>query len=325
MFRSTVVACAFLCGSAAWAQSIISAHSGVIHYIEGDVSIDGTNIHPKFAQYPEVKEGQVLATDEGRAEVLLTPGVFLRLAEDSSVRMISNSLADTRLEVLSGSALVEVGELLDHNAVTLETRGVQIELPKRGLYRMDADSARLRVYDGQALVIAGSQKIKAKKKHEIALDTDQLADAKFDPKKTDPFYRWSARRANYIAAANIISARTAARSGYSSSLLGGQLGWNWNPWFGMYTFTPATGMYWSPFGSPFYNPGVVTGLYYPRRAVFGGPSMSGGPGAGSAAAPVAPAPSMGGSGTRGGFNGGRFSGGGRSGGGMPHATGTRGR
>ncbi len=88
----------------AWAQSVISAHSGVVDYIEGDVSIDGTAIHPKFAEFPDVKAGQLVATAEGRAEILLTPGVFLRMAENTSVRMLSNALADTRLEVVSGSA-----------------------------------------------------------------------------------------------------------------------------------------------------------------------------------------------------------------------------
>src|ERR1700692_3796330 len=105
------------------AQSVISAHSGVIHYVEGDVTIDGTAIHPKFAEFPDVKPGQSLATGEGRVELLLTPGVFLRLTDNSSVRMISNALPDTRLEVVTGSALIEVGELLEHNAIAFDAAG----------------------------------------------------------------------------------------------------------------------------------------------------------------------------------------------------------
>ena len=88
LFRSLGVFAASL----AWGQQAISARSGMIHYIEGDATIDGTAIHPKFAAFPDVKNGQLLATGEGRAEVLLTPGVFLRLAENSSVRMLSNAL-----------------------------------------------------------------------------------------------------------------------------------------------------------------------------------------------------------------------------------------
>ena len=86
----------------------------MIHYVEGVVTVDGTAVHPKFAEFPDVKNGQVLATEEGRVEVLLTPGVFLRLTENSSVRMLSNALANTRMEMVAGSALIEVAELLDH-------------------------------------------------------------------------------------------------------------------------------------------------------------------------------------------------------------------
>ncbi|MEQ1949455.1 MAG: hypothetical protein ABL995_19850, partial [Bryobacteraceae bacterium] len=90
-----------------WAQAVISARSGIVHYVEGDVAIDGEATQPKFAQFPEVKNGQVLSTAEGRVEMLLTPGVFLRLSENSSVKMVSNSLANTRVEVLTGTALIE--------------------------------------------------------------------------------------------------------------------------------------------------------------------------------------------------------------------------
>src|SRR5579862_7552067 len=141
------------------AQSVISAHSGVIHYVEGDVSVDGTPVHPKFAEFPDVRAGQVVATAEGRAEILLTPGVFLRIAENSSVRMLSNALADTRLEVVSGSALVEVGELLEHNAISFEASGVHMELAKKGLYRIDASPASLRVYEGQVRVTSGTESL----------------------------------------------------------------------------------------------------------------------------------------------------------------------
>ena len=264
------------CGGALWAQSVISAHSGVVHYVEGEVTIDGTGIHPRFAEFPDLKDGQVLAAEEGRVEVLLTPGVFLRLAENSSVRMISNSLTDTRMEVVSGSALVEAGELLPNNAVTFETHGVRIGIPKKGLYRIDAGGARLQVYDGQAIVSSASENITAKKGHEIALDGATLTDEKFDVKATDPFYRWSARRAEYIAAANITAARVESNSKYRSGYAGGGAStWNWNPWFGMFTFVPASGIYWSPFGSPFYSPRVVTGIYVPRRQVWAGPQLGG--------------------------------------------------
>ena len=263
-----VAICTFAFAASAGAQSVISAHSGVIHYVEGDVTIDGSAVHPKFAEFPDVKSGQVLATEEGRAEVLLTPGVFLRVTENSSVRMLSNALADTRMEVLSGSVLVEVGELLPNNAIAFDAAGAHMTLAKKGLYRIDAGPARLRVYDGQAVVSEGSDSLTAKKGHEIDLDAAKLLDARFDVKDTDSFYRWGARRAEYVAAANVISARVASNSDYKSGFASGAGGWSWNPYFGMFTFLPASGVYFSPFGAAFYSPGMVNAYYFPQRTAW---------------------------------------------------------
>jgi hypothetical protein len=247
----------------------------VIHYVEGDVTIDGGAVHPKFAEFPDVKPGQVLATEEGRVEVLLTPGVFLRLTENSSVRMISNSLADTRMKVVSGSALIEVGELLEHNAIAFDAAGAHITFAKKGLYRIDADPARLRVYDGQAGVYLGADSLIARKGHAIDLDAAKLVDARFDVKDTDSFYRWGARRADYVAAANLISARVASNSDYSSGFSSGTTGWSWNPYFGMFTFVPANGVYFSPFGAAFYSPAAVNYYYFPQRnAAYVSPASS---------------------------------------------------
>src|ERR1700674_3851376 len=89
MARLTLVLA--LAGSVSvWGQSAISAHSGMIHYVEGKVLLEGQPVDPKFGEFPEVKNDQVLETEEGRAEVLLTPGVFLRVAENSSFKMLSN-------------------------------------------------------------------------------------------------------------------------------------------------------------------------------------------------------------------------------------------
>src|ERR1700722_1036775 len=137
-----------LAGSAcAWGQAALSAHSGMIHYVEGKVLLEGEPVDPKFGEFPEVKNDQVLQSEEGRAEVLLTPGVFLRISENSSFRMLSNRLTDTAIEVLSGSVLFEVDELLKDNALTVRYKDATVSLTKHGLYRFDADASCLRVYD----------------------------------------------------------------------------------------------------------------------------------------------------------------------------------
>ena len=249
----------FLLGAAcAWAQSAISAKSGMIHHVEGKVLLDGQPVDPKFAEFPQVLNDQVLATEEGRAEVLLTPGVFLRLSEGSSFQMESNKLSDTALKVLSGSALFEVDELLPDNAITVHFNDASMVLLKKGLYRIDADQNRLRVYDGEVRITSGAQTITAKKGKQVQIGA-VLQASNFDTKTTDPFFRWASRRSEYIATANVSSARLAGSSGLVSSYGS----WAWNPWFGMFTYLPGTGYYYNPFGYMFYSPGFVYYAYQP--------------------------------------------------------------
>jgi len=268
MSTSHFLSLALLAAGSAWSQSVISAHSGVIHYVEGQITVDGTAVQPKFAEFPDVKPGQSLAAEDGRAEILLTPGVFLRLAEASSFRMLSNKLADTRVEILTGSAMVEVGELLADNAITLQFHDAQIALLKKGLYRLDSDGldsklGRLRVYEGEARVTSGSQTIAAKRGHEVEFGA-VLESRNFDAKSTDAFYRWSARRAEYIAEANVSAAKSAQKLGLGYTGSGRALGsWAWNPYFGLFTYLPGNGIYYSPFGWAYYSPGYVNYVYAP--------------------------------------------------------------
>jgi hypothetical protein len=259
----------------------------MIHYVEGSVSLEGQTVEPKFGEFPEVKNGQTLSTGEGRVEVLLTPGVFLRLAEDSSFKMISNRLADTSLEVVSGSALIEVDELLKDNSILIKVKDSNIELSKHGLYRFDADASRLRVYDGEASVTSGKQTVVARKGRQVDLNGVLVA-SNFDPKTSDPFYRWASRRSSYIATANVSSARAAGSQGMLSSGYG-YGNWAWNPWYGMYTYLPSSGYGYNPFGWAFYSPFTVGNLYDPY-AYYGSNAYYGGGGY-AQPSPRVPAPS----------------------------------
>lgn len=269
-----------LVAGSAFSQSVISAHSGVVHYIQGDVFLGDKPVNPKPSEFAEVKNGGVLRTAEGRAEVLLTPGVFIRVGENSSVRMVSNRLSDTRVEILSGEAIVECDELLKDNAITILESGATVALTKHGLYRFDATPARLRVYEGEAIVKNASGQLTAKKGKEVMLGGALMA-VKFDTKVGDELLRWARSRSNYVAMANVSSARSLT-PGYSFAGSNGM--WRYNPWFGMFTFIPATGVAWSPFGFPFWSP--YAAYYY--MPYYGGYY---GPGGGRTYTP-APSPSM---------------------------------
>ncbi len=183
--RLALCSLAFAAGNiAALAQSaVISARSGLIHYVEGQVYVGDQAVETKFGTFPEVKENQILKTEEGRAEVLLTPGVFLRLGENSSFRMITNRLIDTRLEFLSGTAIVEAEDVRTDNSVTMVYKDATVHILKKGVYRLDASPAELRVFDGVAEVAKGDSMIEVKEGHVVAFDT--LAVRRFDKTATD--------------------------------------------------------------------------------------------------------------------------------------------
>jgi len=286
------LALALIGAASAWGQNALSAHSGMIHYVEGRVLLDGQPVEPKATEFPEVKKDQTLATEEGRAEVLLTPGVFLRLSEDSSFRMISNRLSDTSFEVVSGDALIEVMELLKDNAITVQFKGATVSMAKRGLYRFDADRGNLRVYDGETNVTFGEQNIVARKGKEVAVG-DGIQATNFDPKDTDPFYRWAERRSEYIATANVSAARQAGSMGFlSGGLLANSGSWAYNPSYGMFTYLPSVGYGYSPFGWAYYSPLTVGNYYAYNYGNYGGYYNNVGTGTRVASAPTASAPTQ---------------------------------
>src|SRR5260370_1190324 len=78
----------------AWANANAnSAVPGTLNYVEGKVSIGGDTLDSKSIGSAELKRGQSLTTESGKAEVLLTPGVFLRVGDNSTVTMISSRVS----------------------------------------------------------------------------------------------------------------------------------------------------------------------------------------------------------------------------------------
>src|ERR1700722_14340721 len=137
------------------AQSVISTHSGVIHFFEGAVYLGDRPLESHLGKFPSLPQGAELRTADGRAEVLLTPGAFLRLGEKSAIRMVANDLADTRVELQTGSAIVDSGEPNSGTSITLIYKDWRVHFVRKGSYRVDSDPPRLRVREGGAEVFAG--------------------------------------------------------------------------------------------------------------------------------------------------------------------------
>jgi hypothetical protein len=230
----------------------------------------------------QLEPGQVLQTGNGKAEMLLTPGVYVRLDGNSTVRMVSPSLTNTVVAVDQGRADVEVDQLYKQNRIVIDQNGGQSLLLKGGVYEFNATNHTMQVFDGQAAVFEGgpqsgsqtsmasnepialpNQKpIEVKGGHELTLNGEKVKAASFDKKQDenqDELYNWSSLRSEYLGQANInLAYQYAGAPGFYP-------GWFWDPMMFGYTWLPGEGAFFSPFGWGFYSP-----LYlYGGGAIYG--------------------------------------------------------
>jgi FecR protein len=243
---------ATLLSAPAWGAN--PGQPGTINYVEGKVLLAGQPLDSESVGTAQLDAGQSLTTAQGRAEILLTPGVFLRVSDNSSVTMVSPDLANTEVRLDRGRAMVEVAEIHKENMLLIDQQGATTRLVKTGLYDFDADHGMVRVFDGQALVrTSANREVKLKGEHEIGLNGPAKS-RKFDKAEyEDSFYRWASLRSDYLAEANMDTAQYYVSRG--DWLLGA--GWYWDPWYGAYTFVPWDGFVYSPFGWTYYSPGVA--------------------------------------------------------------------
>lgn len=296
------------------ATAAIPPRPGVVNYVEGNASIDGRRITLKDIGSVALDKNQTLQTNDGKAEVLLTPGVFLRLSGNAQLRMVSADLTNTSVALDHGEALVEATDLLKVNHLTILDHGATTTLDKNGLYNFNADSGVVSVYEGEATVREDDHTIKVKKGRDVNL-SGPLKTAKFDRNQLDNLYQWSSARSQYVSEASLNSAQMYAGNPYWYGA-----GWYWNPYFDFYGFIPGYGYMYSPFGWGFYSPFYAPYVFY--GGGFGGRRVGAAPPRGvfRGGAPVTPLHSGGsnafhGSAVGGGFHGGGFGGGGFHGGG----------
>ena len=293
------------------AQPVVAAKSGTISVADGRVFLDDKLLEIQPGQFPDVKEKSVLRTEEGRAEVLLPPGMFLRIGENASFRMVSNRLVDTRVELLSGSGVVEIDATSKDAQVTLVAKDGTVTFNK-GIYRIDSQPAQLKVFEGSANVEAGGRSVMVSTGHMMGLTGDTASVEKFDTNQTDSLDHWSRRRGEDLAMANVSAAKRAqgnswsaainpcmglgSYGGYGSYAMGtpGYGTWTWNPWYGMYTYMPCYGMFMSPYGYSYWSPYAVGRLYYNPGLFFGRGTSGGFLGGGGGVARGSAGPASGG-------------------------------
>jgi hypothetical protein len=252
----------------AWAAT--PALPGTVNYVEGQAAIGTAALSAKSVGSANLEAGQTLTTQAGKAEILLTPGVFFRIGDNSAATMVSPNLTNTEMALSKGQAMVEVAEIHNDNLLRVQEDGATAQLLKTGVYGFDADSGDVRVFKGEAMVQDGDRQVKVKSGHELEINNAaNLKSTKFDEAQYQgaDLYRFSNLRSEYLAQANVDVANMywAGGSGWYGA------GWYWDPLFLGYTWIPGDGIFYSPFGWGFYSPyWVGYAPYYGRPYPYGG-------------------------------------------------------
>jgi len=267
MAALSALALASVAGIPVFGQSVVSTHSGLIYFFVGTVYLGDEHLEQKFGRFPDVGEGCELRTELGRAEVLLTPGVFLRLDENSSIRLLSNRFSDTRVELLGGSAILEVTQTSPDAAVKLIYKNWQIRVPQEGTCRIDTAPPRIRAYKGEVKVgTDGTTETVTVREAEVLPLAEVLIPEASATSGNDDFKLWAMSRSQAISADNTVAAGIVDDPSQidSSGLASGG-----------YTYFPLTGIpsldIGSPYGLSFWSPfqSTLSSLYFPPYLLYG--------------------------------------------------------
>jgi hypothetical protein len=254
---------ASLCAGATAAQHLISSKAGFVNRVDGKVYIvrqdnqdseDGAKVSASLST--QMRAGDRLSAEAGSyAEILLNPGSYIRIDGKSELRAVNTDLANIRFELISGSAMVEVGQVDKKSPIEIITPHGSFFIRKTGLQRIDVRDEMTSVAVRQGEIHLGTlDQVLAKESFKIGRGkVAQLTGApvpslaKIDKDAIDRFDQWSFSRAELLMAANQRALRqSSTRNGALS------FGWHFDPFHSCYTFIPR-GSFWSPYGFGFFS------------------------------------------------------------------------
>jgi len=178
-------------------QYAITARADLIAFTDGVVLVEDVPLTLPAGGNVQLRNGERVRTERGKAEVAMGPNIFLWLGPSSALTLKDSRLSDAEASLERGSAIVEVTEGIEGNRLSVRVGESLTALTQRGVYRFDASSsieARLRVYGGQAEVQIAAKRASVKRDRAVRLAAG-LRQSKFDRKKEmDDLYFWSAQR-----------------------------------------------------------------------------------------------------------------------------------
>lgn len=262
-------------------QFVISTKAGLVNFVQGDVNVKTTQ---------SVQAGVPIKIGPGGfAEILLNPGSYLRLGENSEAVLEGIELTDVSVRLVSGTAVIEAVGFDKERPLKVTNGNLAMEIIRDGVYRFSDGTAR--IVQGK-MRAAGTNTIFSKGWQVSKEDIYQKV--KVPKGASTALETWSRDRSKLIAAANVNLAKSLSRS--QDATFGLLDAWMWVPSFGAYVFMPGF-QFRSPYG---YNYRSFTDIYYRGNPVetgnsgYGsnrGSSSGGSGGGGSSGGGVAPAES----------------------------------
>ena len=282
---------------------VISAKAGGINAITGQASVysRGEADWQQLMVTDDLGSGDRVRTAfDGRVEILLNPGSYLRVGGNSEIELSNNALDNLEVRLIRGTAIVEAtgADGIDLN-INISTPHTKLAIVRQGLYRLNVvpgDNTELIVRKGRVILHDSHTKVKGGNK--VVFNATAVSVAKLtkeEKKRAEDVDVWSKQRAETLAKANRRITDAMFRSAFASYR-------DFDPWsrssFGMwfynsgancYTFLPFRFGWTSPYGNSYSNtfyggPGY-TPSYYPRTFGNNPPTPSGG-GSGSGQQPT---------------------------------------
>jgi len=303
---------------------VISAKAGGINAVTGQAAMHpkGESDWQQLMITDDLEAGdRVRTAQDGRVEILLNPGSYLRLGGNSEVELSNNSLANLEVRLLRGTAIVEASGVEETQMqINISTPHARLAIDRQGLYRLNvvpAEATEVIVRKGRVILGDSNTKIKSGNKvtfSATAVSVAKLTDEEKKLEKEVAIEQWSKERAHTLAKANSRINGQLLNSAFARSsddfLFGSWLRsglWFYNSRTSCYTYLPF-GYSSSPYGvtypttvyggltsggGGYYHPRTSSGGSVPASSGNGGytnPTTSGGSIGNSASSPVRTTP-----------------------------------
>ncbi len=201
-----------------------------------------------------IEEGNRLGTTDGRLELHLTRGTYLRLDNDTKVEVMNLPKKNsnlTRLHILKGNVYLSVKRLDEEKSIEVHTPDASFYVLAEGLYRIDVRENKktdIFVFYGilEAAGEEGSLLVKSELNLSIASGRFSGRPMRFLAVAEDAFDRWSESREASLSVQLAAKRLPADLEDFEGELA--EYGdWNWVNPYGWVWVPGGVGPYWRPY------------------------------------------------------------------------------